>query len=153
MTEEIISQKVLQQKLDTIQLSITKRQRLYYHIDAIANFIYHLNNLPSERTRARVANNIDDYLIMLQSKIPLEHDLTDLGKELSPYIWKIGGIYKNELGFIGKPYYPFKIAFWIILFFVFQYAYSTMVALGIVVAIVIGTLIYEQPKIKARKYF
>jgi hypothetical protein len=153
MTKEIILQETLQEKLDAIKRSITKGQWKYYHIEAIDNFIYHLKNLPSERTQQRVAGCIQDYLANLSDKISKEQGSFTLAKELAPHIWKISDVYRCQLHFVGKPFYLFHIVLWTILFFVFRNAFSTTIALIAVAAIGVSTITYYQLKIKSKKYY
>lgn len=153
MTEEKISKETLRENLDAIKRGITKRQRLYYHIDAVENFIYHLSNLPTERRQERTAKDIQNYLTLLEEKIKREHDMTVVAKELAPYIWNISHVYKLDLGFVSKPYYPFHLVLWAVLFFVFQSALSTPIALIAVTATVVSTIVYYSLKIKAKEYY
>lgn len=84
MTEEKISKETLQERLDAIKQTISKRQRLYYYTEAVENFIYHLSDLPTERRQVQTAKDIQDYLTLLEQKIKEEHDLTFVAKELAP---------------------------------------------------------------------
>ena len=153
MTENIVCEQTLKEKLNAIQESIPEGKWVDFHLQAIGNFIYHLSNLSSERTQQRVAQQIDDYLTMVNEKASSEHDLFAVGKELTPHFLKISHAYRLDLGFVGKPFYPFHVIFWMILFFVFRSAFSTTIALIVVAAVCASTIIYYQLKIRARKYY
>jgi len=153
MTEEKVSIESLQEKLDVIIHSITRKKWKYYHIESIQNFIYHLNSFPSERTRERVAIKIESYLSLLQDKINEEHDVHSLARELYPSIWSIADEYKHGLDFIKKPSYFFNVIIWVGLFFILKSSFDTLIGLGVVAAIAIVTVIRTQMKIKARRYF
>jgi hypothetical protein len=92
-------------------------------------------------------------LTVLSEKISKEHDLFPLAKELTPHMWKICEEYRWQLDFVGRPFYPFHIAFWAILFFVVRNAFSTAIALIVVALIGVSTIIYYQLKIRSKKYF
>jgi hypothetical protein len=102
VTEEPITKGSLQKKLDAIKDVISKKQWLYYHIEALQNFIHHLDNISSDRTRARTAKNIDKFLSMLDERVKEDHDRHALAKELAPHVWNITHVYRDELGFIRK---------------------------------------------------
>jgi len=153
VTEELISKETLQNKLNAIKEVITKRQWLYYHIVALQNFIYHLDNILSERTRARTAKSIYEYLSMLEERIKEDHDLTALAKGLAPYVWQISHVHRDELGFISRPYYPINIVIWAIIFFILNYSFSTVFALATVAIVATIRIVYQQIKVKAKKVY
>lgn len=153
MTEEKVSKETLQEKLEVITQSITRKQWKYYHIESVQNFIYHLYSFPSERTQERMAIKINSYLSLLQEKINEEHDVHSLARELYPSMWGIADEYKHGLAFINKPSYFLNFIIWVALFFILKSSFGTLVGLGVVAAIVIVTMIRTQMKIKARKYF
>ena len=153
MIEERISTETLQEKLDAISHGFTKRQKKYYYIESIQNFIYHLNSFPSERTQKRMADAIHSYLFLLQEKLSEEHDLHLLAKELLPHVWKIGNAYKDELGFINKPSYSFRLIFGLALFFILKSSFDVWIALGIVTILAITTTIHVEMKRRKRKFW
>ena len=116
MTEEKVLKETLQEKLEAITQSITRKQWKYYHVESVQNFIYHLYSFPSERTQARMAVKISNYLSMLQEKINKEPDVHSLARELYPTIWSIADEYKHGLGFISKPSYFLHLIGWVALF-------------------------------------
>ena len=118
MIEKVVSMVSLQEKLDEVKRVTTKRQHLYYGLESIDNFIFHLNNL-SERTRDRAATYIDDYLNIVSEKIKDENDLFGSARYLAPHKWKISQLYSLELGFVSKPNLPIQVAICAFLFFCF----------------------------------
>jgi hypothetical protein len=82
MTEKIISRDILQSKLDALKSTRERNQWKYYHIESVQNFIFHLNNIPSERTQNRMAGKIKAYLSLLEERTEKEHDIHELAKEL-----------------------------------------------------------------------
>lgn len=153
MTEEIISRETLQEKLDAIELSIAEEEKKYYYLESIGNFIYHLHSFPSERTQARLANKINDYLLLLQEKRMEEHDLHEMAKQLLPDVWKISNEYQDELGFVRKPSYFFRLVLGVILFFLLKSSFGSWIAIGCVAVLAIATTVHSETKIKARKYW
>jgi hypothetical protein len=153
MTEERVLKETLQEKLEAITQSITRKQWKYYHIESVQNFIYHLYSLPSERTQERMAIKINNYLSLLHEKINEEHDVHRLARELYPSIWSIADEYKQGLGFINKPSYFLHLIVWVALFLILKSSFGPLVGLGVVAAIAIVTIIRNQMKMKARKYF
>jgi hypothetical protein len=153
MTEEKVLRETLQERLDIITQSVTRKQWKYYHIKSVQNFIYHLDSFSSERTQERMAVKINSYLSLLHEKINEGHDVHSLARELYPSIWSIADEYKHELSFISKPSYLLQLIIWVALFFILKSSFGTLVGVCIVAAIAIVTLIRTRIKIKARKYF
>ncbi|HYH16324.1 MAG TPA: hypothetical protein VD794_13940 [Flavisolibacter sp.] len=151
MIPELIPKEALQDKLDAIQNIIPNKQWWYFQLEGIQNFIYHLDNIPSERTKARTAKSIEDYLNLLGEKILQEQDRRALAKELTPYFWQISNVYRDELGFINKPVYPFLLIALTILYFILNHYSSSLFAFVTVSAIGLLRIVYTQIKIKARK--
>ena len=153
MTEQVISKETLQEELDGIKSDMPKRQWRYYYIESIQNFIYHLDNFPSERTQERIAVKIKDYLDMLRIRTSEEHDLHDLAKQLLPDVWKLSREYVDFQGFIKKPSYPFRIVLGIILYLILQNFLNNWIAFGIVAVLAVATIIHSEIKIRASKYW
>jgi hypothetical protein len=153
MTEKIISRDILQSKLDALKSTIERNQWKYYHIESVQNFIFHLNNFPSERTQYRMAGKIKAYLSLLEERTKKEHDIHELAKELYPSIWSISDEYKYGLGFISKPSYLLLLFIELVLFFILKSCFGAWIAFGVVAAIGMVTIVRTQMKIKERKYY
>ncbi len=151
MTVTIITKEALQIELDAVRLLIDKKDLIYYHISAIQNFVYHLDNIQSEQRRARTASSIHDYLLILAQRLKEQHELRVVAKELYPHVWQISQIYRDELGFVSKPYYPISVGIWLFFFAVLNYFISTWFAILAVVTIAIASIVYKQIKVKALK--
>ncbi|HEX2534852.1 MAG TPA: hypothetical protein VHK69_14000 [Chitinophagaceae bacterium] len=153
MTEETMDRHQLQEKLQALKGVLTQRQWMYFHLEAIGNFIYHLPSFSSDRTQARLSRHIHDYLELVDKRHSEAPDLLLLARELTPHMWRIMGDYRQELNFVGKPFYPFHLAVWTVLFFVFRSAFPAPIALAAVGVIALGTIIYYRLKIRAREYY
>lgn len=151
MTEESISKQLLQTKLDLIKSSVLPENRWYYHIEGVENFIYHLDNFPSERTKYRVSKDIFEYLCQVEEKLSENREPGPSMKELTPSFWKISQVYKLELGFSRKPFYPFLLGWLIILFLVLNHFYSLVFSLVFVLVLFLSRMVYAQIKIRAKK--
>jgi len=139
--------------LNGIKASILKNEWKYYHIQSVENFIYHLKNLNGERTRDRMAAEIEAYMKLVAEKNKEELSLHDKSKELFPAIWKMSDTYKYEVGFIQKPSY-ITIGILIVgLIFVLLIFSTLLVSLATCTIILIIYLSYCYFKMKDRKFY
>jgi hypothetical protein len=164
-SEELLSKRSLEDKLGYLQESITKTEWKYYHLQGLENFIYHLDNLESDRTKARVAKGIFEYLCLVEEKIKQSQNfllsdrreyrknLNTIRRELTPQHWALSHFYSHELGFVIHPYYPLLVISMILLFFILKIFYSVAFSLVVVLGYSLGRVIYTQVKIKAKKVY
>lgn len=151
VTEDSISKQLLQTKLDLIKSSVLPEYWWYYHIEGVENFIYHLDNFSSERTKNRMSKDIFEYLCQMEEKLSQSREPGLSMKELTPSFWKISQVYKLELGFSRKPFYPFLLGWLIILFLILNHFYSFVFSLVFVLVLFLSRIMYAQIKIKAKK--
>lgn len=143
----------LQQKFELVKNKISPELQANYHLEAIGNFIFHLNAIENIRTRSRVTIEIDNYL---------DHILTKDIAEINPHeefkvnfantIYYLSSTYSHEVGFISKPFFPFSIGFWIILLSIGYFFFDNYILFGVILIAAITRTIYIFVKIKARKY-
>jgi len=153
MTQEQVSKKELQTKLDALIQTITKRHWLYFRIRGVQNFIYHLDNIANERTRARMAQAIFAYITLLEERAHIEDDLFAAGRELTPHHWQIARVYSDELGFITEPDYFFLFLVLTIAYFILAAMFTSTAALIVVAVFAIGRIIYNYFKVQQRKFY
>src|SRR5687768_1084331 len=84
----------------------TELEYLYYHLEGIENFIYHLDSIKAKRKRKRAEARIDKFLVLLEQRRTEGVNVEDLSKELFPYFGDIQTIYVEEVGFTMKLFYP-----------------------------------------------
>lgn len=79
----MIEEKELSLKLETLKETIPKKEWHYYNLHSIENFIYHLNDIKSERTREKTAVDINNYLELVSKKT--FEDSTTFDKKFEKY--------------------------------------------------------------------
>src|SRR5215210_2705669 len=112
---------ILYSKVESMKAMLPKREWKYYHLQSIENFIYHLKSFETERTRERMANEIEKYLELVAEKMHEELEPHDKSKQLFPSIWKLSDTYKYEVGFIQKPSYLVTFILLVALFFLLKF--------------------------------
>jgi hypothetical protein len=141
----------LYRKLEEIKLQLDSGEWKYYHLASIENFIYHLESFSSEKTKDRMAMEIEKYLELVSEKAKVKSDIHKKGKELFPNVWKIADTYKYEIGFIQRPSYIVVLILSVGLFFVLKISVSTAVAVTICAFLAVLYTVYSYLKTKARK--
>lgn len=149
----MIEEKELSLKLETLKETIPKQEWHYYNLHSIENFIYHLNDIKSERTREKTAVDINNYLELVSKKINENSTTFDKGKALFQYLWPICDIYKYEVGFIRRPDFLITPFLFILLFFFLRLPLYFLQALIISVACFVIYLFYGFLKIKSKKVY
>jgi hypothetical protein len=150
-TEEGISKQVLQDKLDEIKSSILRSHWWAYHVEGVQNFIYHLDCFHSDKIKNKIAKDIFEYLCQAEEKINQNQTPRRSAMELISVFNPICQIYEDELGFILKPDWLFWVLGMILLFFVLNYFFATI--LSALAAVSLAKAIYSQIKMKARKVY
>jgi len=69
-----------------IKATLQKKEWKYYHLQSAENFIYHLKSFKSERTRKRMATEIEMYLNLVKEKMKESSGVHNKSKELFPII-------------------------------------------------------------------
>jgi hypothetical protein len=129
----MIEKDILCERLHLISEQIPQSEWTYYHIESIQNFIFHLNSIKSERTKARTAEAINEYISFIEQKAKQEQDPEQLYKELHRnYIWQLSHVYTDEVGFILRPDYPLFILILLILFCILQFFIPISYAFAII---------------------
>lgn len=147
----IMTERQLSIKFEEIKHLINRNEWKYYHLQSVENFIYHLKSFSDDRTRDRMATEIDKFLELVSEKAKKNIDVYKTGKELFPYIWKISDTYKYEIGFIQKPSYFVALILLIGLFILLKYIVSIEVAITILASFSTIYVIYCVVKTRARK--
>lgn len=140
-------------ELNKLKAAIPEKEWKYYHLQSVENFIYHLKSLDGERTRDRMAIEIEMYISQVADKVNEESSVYDKGKELFPAIWKMSDTYENEVGFISKPSYVITGILIVALFLVLRLFNSFLMSLGTCFFILIIYISYCYYKMKDRKFF
>lgn len=153
MIEEVISKETLSTKLAAIEQKVSSQNSRYYYLKSISNFIYHLDNFKSNRTKERMAVRINNYLVLLEEIINREHDLHSAAKELLPEIWKISNAYSDEVGFIREPSVVLHLLIGTVLFFLLKFGFGIWVAVVIIGALGVFIAVRSWIKVKARRYW
>ena len=107
-------------ELEKIKASLPKKEWKYYHLLSVENFIYHLKNFKSERTRERMVIGIEKYIKSVSEKMHEASTVHNKSKELFPAIWELSDTYKYEIGFIQRPSYLVTSILLFALFFCFH---------------------------------
>lgn len=140
-------------ELERLKALLPKDEWKYYHLQSVENFIYHLKTFKSERTRERMANEIESYINLVSEKMHEASAVHKKSKELFSSIWKLSDTYKYEVGFIQRPSYLVCFILLAALFLLLKFSLNTLEALGICF-LVFGTYaVYGYFKIKARRVF
>ncbi|NTS39867.1 hypothetical protein HRG84_03040 [Flavisolibacter sp. BT320] len=138
------------QKLKEI---IPEREWRYYYLQSVENFIYHLKSFKNERTKERMASDIEKYVKIVYEKLNEASYPQDKARELLPLVWKISNTYKDELGFTRRPTYLGIVLLLIPLFFLLKTSYSFSTSLSICVFAFATYTVYSYIKVKKRKVY
>lgn len=132
----------------------SENERYYYHIESISNFIFHLKNIQNEKIRNSASKSLNDCLEFVISKTNSSEDLSIKYKEIfSKHIYQISLTFRDELGFIQKPYIPLNIIIFAIIFLIFYFTVGWIIALLLVSLIAITNFLFVTYKMKKRKYY
>ena len=150
----MISKERLHERLNLIKEQIPQSEWMYYHIESIQNFIFHLDSIELDRTKARTSEAINEYLNIIEKKAKQEQDLEQLYKELNRnYIWKLSHVYTDEVGFTLKPDYPLFILVMLIVLCILQF-FIPMIYASITITVLFAIWVtYKTLKVKAKKYY
>jgi hypothetical protein len=145
---------IIQTKLQSLKSIIPKDEWKYFHIESVENFIFHLDNIESDRTRKRIENEINFFLVLVEKELAGQKSLTAIYKDLySKKLHSIATFYQDELRFIKKPYYPLTILGFIILFAVLFKFVNIFFAIIITILSIVFYLLRTSSKIRAKKYY
>ena len=152
-TESIEMSMSVQEKLEHVKNKLPINLAYNFHIESIENFILHLNGIESERTRQRVLCMLIEYLNGI-----LEMDISKSNQQMTyknnyvQTILKIGMIYSDEVGFIGKPSFTISIGI-LLLFLIIGYLYLNTFVLIVCSGVWIYWFVWSLIKVKGRKYY
>jgi|GEM_PF-2443645 hypothetical protein len=150
----MVEEKDLYEKLNGLKMSIPETHWFYFHIESIDNFIFHLPNIKNERTRARAAGQIRQYLDVIEQKSQDDFEPIETYKYLHrTYIWHISHFFTDELGFIQKPHYLLHALLAIVITALLQLALSLWLAVSIVVLLFTLKMLSDTIKIKKRRFY
>lgn len=149
----MVEKQRLYEMLEKIKGQVPSREWKYYHLQSIGNFIYHLDSLKAERTRERMANDIERYLELVVANIHEETEVHDKSRSLFPSVWKLADTYKYEVGFVQKPSYMVMTILAVGLFFILKISFATLEAIGACILFLLIYSVYAYTKVKARKVF
>ena len=139
-------------KVNELKEIIPKNEWRYYYLQSVENFIYHLKSFKNERTRNRMAVEIEKYLEIVFEKLNQALHPQDKAKQLLPLIWKISITYQHELGFITVNY------LWILLlliplFIFLNTTYNWAISLGVCIITFTIYAISRFIKVKSKKFY
>ena len=140
-------------KLDIIKSNIPQNEWRYYHILSIENFIFHLSEIKSERSKERIIIDIENYLDAITIILGEEMDNHQKYKDLFPAIYQLSEIYKYDLGFIKRPSIFVSLILFGITFLILKLSFNTLQSFIISTIIFSVYSIYVVFKIKSKKYF
>lgn len=149
----MIGEEDLMFKVKKLKETIPAREWRYYYLQSVENFIYHLKSFKSERTRERMANEIEKYLAIVAEKMYQTSNVHYKAKQLFPLIWKISNTYKDELSFTSRPTYLGILLLLIPLFFLLRATYNFSIAFGVCAFVFGSYVVYSYIKVKARKFY
>jgi hypothetical protein len=150
----MITKAELLNKLNVIKESIRMGNLKFYHLDSIENFITHLNSIDNERVREKISFELNDYLdVVLETSKNKSHSEEIYKKLYITYIYKIADTYKDEAGFIQKPYFPLMAALMIVLFVVFSLLLNLTTSILIITILFFVAFFYYNNKLRTKRYY
>ena len=144
----------LKSNFKKLRNDIPQNIQIYYHVESINNFILHLDEIRNDKTKIRICENLLSCIDFIHTRMRDNENLRDCYKEIfSKHIYYLGNIYRDELGFIKKPYYPLTVLIFIILFILIYFMAGLTQSLLFVSATAIIFIVYNYRKIIKKKYY
>lgn len=141
-------------RLAELKSSIPKDDWKYFHLESIENFIYHLPSIANERTRARTAEAIGDYLDVVRKRSSEPFDRKQTYKELfGTHIWSLSHVFTDDLNFIMKPDYLVFSFLMLILGFVLFLTLPLWTAAAALIAVIGWKVLRDRVKVRQRKFY
>jgi type I restriction-modification system DNA methylase subunit len=144
----------LQSRLSQIKSVIPEKNWKYFHIESAENFIFHLKSIKSERTRERVERELVSFLDLIEEELKSEKELANIRKDI--YInklYNLSNLYKEELGFISKPFYPLTMLLLLGLFLFLAWVSNIYIAGGVSTLLLAVYLLHVKRKINEKRYY
>jgi len=89
----------IRENIISLEEKISERMRNYIHYKSIRNFVFHFDEITSEKTQSRIIDLLSEYVQEIRTN-NYDFDVyasTDLARR---YLFNIAGYYRAELNFI-----------------------------------------------------